>query len=144
MVEDKDADPTPDKARGGSEQSMPGEASVSQENEMSQILCWLFITQGDQIANSEGAYDGSTTRPESSGKEIESEVRIRYCTELMISADWDNSLGQKDANMSKSAAYSEPSKNATDGESKQTTSQGEGGSKPKASSGSAVRGGNAK
>lgn len=39
MVEDKDADPTPDKARGGSEQSMPGEASVSQENEMSQILC---------------------------------------------------------------------------------------------------------
>lgn len=31
-VQDKDADPTPDKARGGSEQSMPGEASVRTKN----------------------------------------------------------------------------------------------------------------
>jgi hypothetical protein len=51
---------------------------------------------------------------------------------------------KKDVNMNRTAASGEPAKNATDGESKQTTSKGEGGSNPGASGGNSVRGGNAK
>lgn len=46
--------------------------------------------------------------------------------------------------MNRSAASSEPAKGATDGDSKKTSSQSEGGSKPQASGGTSVRGGNSR
>ncbi|UZJ53914.1 hypothetical protein CBS101457_003234 [Exobasidium rhododendri] len=95
-------DPTPGD-RGGSEQSMPGEAS------------------GGDIASSDAAYDSDKPRPQQTSNKMEKE---------------------KPVNMDRSAASSEPSDNASNGQSKQTTSQGEGGSQPGASGGPAVRRGN--
>jgi hypothetical protein len=55
--EDKNVDPTPDKARGGSEQSMPG-------------------ASGADIANSDAAYDSDKPRPDQTANKLTKEKPV--------------------------------------------------------------------
>lgn len=74
----EEVDPTPDKGRAGSEQSMPGaDVSTLSFERSTDADCNLNCMKGDDIANSKGAYDSGTTRPDESGKQMEQEVCIR-------------------------------------------------------------------